>query len=124
MDNKQRILLVDDEEAIRSLISRSLAERGFDVKTADTASEALRLTHQEDFDLVMLDLTLPDSAGLDLLDLLKTSLPDLPVVIITGGLLDETLVGQARDKGAIACLSKIHSLDLVLRKVERTLRPL
>jgi DNA-binding NtrC family response regulator len=118
----KRILLVDDEESIRSLLSSSLEQRGFEVTTADSASETLRLTHEATFDLVLLDLSLPDSSGLGLLDLIKTALPDLPVVIITDGLLDKQLIQDARDKGALDCLSKMHSLDQVMRKVERTLR--
>lgn len=117
-----RILLVDDEEAIRELLTVSLAKMEYAVSAVDTASEAIRMVHEQDFDLALVDLSLPDSAGLDLLDLLKMSKPKLPVIIITGQAIDSQLKNDALGKGASDCISKMHSLDLLLQKVDRLFR--
>ena len=116
------ILLVDDEEAIRELLTVSLQKLEYAVTAVDTASEALRLAHEQEFDLALLDLSLPDSVGLDLLDLLKTSRPALPVIIMADQYIDHQLKNDALGKGAADCISKMNSLDLLLQKVERFFR--
>jgi len=115
----RRILVVDDEEGIRLIFLNALQQAGYEVMTADSASEALRLVHEQDFDLVLLDLSLPDSKGLDLLNLLVTSSPDLPVMILTGMPMDQAQVDEAVARGAREFISKISSLAFILQKLER-----
>ncbi len=117
-----RILLVDDEEAIRELLTVSLEKLEYSVTAVDTASEAIRMAHEQEFDLALVDLALPDSAGLDLLDLLKMSKPKLPVIIMTGQHIDHQLKNDAMSKGASDCISKMFSLDQLLQKVDRFFR--
>ncbi len=115
------ILVVDDEPAMRELLNISLLQQGYAVSTADSASEALRLAHEEKLDLVLLDLTLPDATGLELLDMLTTANPELPVIVLSGQPRDEDMVQEIRDKGARDYLSKTQSLEQILTRVERFL---
>jgi CheY-like chemotaxis protein len=116
---KRRILFVDDEEGIRLVFMQSLEDAGYEVRAADSASEALRLAHDESFDLALLDLSLPDAANHDLLNLIHTSLPDLPIIVLTGVAFDARQADEMRAAGARDVLSKMNSLQSILQKIER-----
>lgn len=81
----QRILVVDDESDIRDLLSYNLKKEGFDVVTAPDGSAALTIARQERFDLVVLDLMLPNISGIDVCKLFRVDpkLADLPVLMLT-----------------------------------------
>ena len=81
---KARILVIDDDEIIRSLFKEILEEEGHTVVTAGTSAEGLECVKRWDFDLVFLDLKMPDMDGAELLKQLKNIKPRLPVTIITG----------------------------------------
>ena len=81
---KARILVVDDDEIIRSLVKETLEEEGHTVVTAGTSVEGLDCVKRWDFDLVFLDLKMPDMDGAELLKQLRSIKPRLPVTIITG----------------------------------------
>ena len=76
--------MVDDEETMRLVLRETLEEEGHEVVEAGTAREALERAVEEEPDLVVLDIRLPDESGLDVLDRLRGSDPELPVVMITG----------------------------------------
>lgn len=82
----ERILLVEDEEAVRNLASRILTSNGYEVADASTAEEALDLFEAEDgrFDLLFSDLILPGINGIRLADELRERRPKLPVVLASG----------------------------------------
>jgi DNA-binding NtrC family response regulator len=116
---KRRILFVDDEEGIRLVFIEALEDAGYEVHAADSASEALRLAHEQTFDLALLDLSLGDAAHLDLLNLIHTSLPELPIIVLTGVAFTKQQAEEMRDAGAVDVLSKMNSLEVILQKVER-----
>ncbi|PYQ33950.1 MAG: hypothetical protein DMF55_10590, partial [Acidobacteria bacterium] len=78
-----RILVVDDEEVIRDVLATLLEKEGYEVAVASTAGEALTLFEAEPYDVVLLDLMLPDRSGLDLLRDVRRQDPDAVVVIVT-----------------------------------------
>ena len=78
-----RILVVDDNLGVRSLIATTLLERGYKVHLAVNAEEAASLLRHESFDLMLTELALPDGSGLDLVDTAHTQHAQLPVVIVT-----------------------------------------
>ncbi|MBL4665829.1 MAG: response regulator [Sneathiella sp.] len=80
-----RILVVDDMEANRDLLSRRLSRDGHNVTTADGGVQAMQMLQEEDFDLVLLDLMMPDLNGFEVLARMKESekLRDLPVIMIS-----------------------------------------
>lgn len=80
---KEKILLVDDEPAIRQMLSRLLAGEGYDVLPVTSGAEALEFAAHTDFDLVLLDLNMPGMDGWDTYEKLIARKPLLPVIVIT-----------------------------------------
>ena len=75
---ERRVLVVEDEESIRSLMSRFLTRQGFDVATAADGQEGIeRLEGDKDFDVLILDLMMPRVSGLGVLQFLDTAHPEL-----------------------------------------------
>jgi excisionase family DNA binding protein len=84
VETKAIILVIDDEEVIRSLFKDVLEELGHRVITTGTTAEGLELVKQRSFDLVFLDLKMPSMDGAELFRQIKAIKPKLPVIIITG----------------------------------------
>jgi DNA-binding response OmpR family regulator len=80
---KPRILLVDDDPAIRQILLRLLAEEGYLVLTAGNGVEALELANEIKFDLVLLDLNMPGKDGWETFGQLSKNYPLLPIILIT-----------------------------------------
>ena len=115
------VLVVDDEDDIRALIDEILSDEGYDVTVAADASEARAARDQEKFDLVLLDIWMPDTDGISLLR--EWSEPgdlDCPVVIMSGHGTVDTAV-EATRLGAFDFVEKPLSLAKLLRTVERAL---
>src|SRR5437667_1603731 len=102
---QERILVVDDDEALLRLLSMRLSANGFAVTTCATGEEALALAKREMFDLALTDLRLPDRDGLSVLEGLKLIHPDLPVLLLTAhGSIPNAV--EAMQKGAFGYLTK------------------
>ena len=84
MSDKNRILIVDDDEAVRRSYLRSLESISCNVRAASDGEEALQTMEQNPFDVVLLDLRMPGQDGLSVLRTIKQKWPDSEVVIITG----------------------------------------
>jgi sigma-B regulation protein RsbU (phosphoserine phosphatase) len=101
----QRLLIVDDEQALAKLMERTLRSRGFDSDVAFTAADARRLFEANDYALALLDVRLPDESGYGLLEELRTRRPDTAVVMISG--VDDPELGRAAiEHGAYAYMVK------------------
>lgn len=83
MDISGHILIIDDETALRHTLARVLQQAGHEVTTAASGSEALALLEQQRFDLVYLDIRMPDMNGLEALKAIHAGFPELPVVLFT-----------------------------------------
>ncbi len=81
--NDPKILIIDDEAAIRESLEMLLTLEGFQVFTATEGSSGLDLLSRNDYDLLLLDLALPGESGIDLLPRIKATQPHLPVIMIT-----------------------------------------
>ena len=79
-----KILIVDDELYIRESLKTLLVAEGYKVGSAGSGTEAVILLNKEDYDLVLLDLGLPDMSGLQLTDIIFAQNPDTVIIIITG----------------------------------------
>jgi two-component system, NtrC family, response regulator AtoC len=115
--SKRRVCIVDDDRAIRESLQDILAEE-HEVDVAATAAEALRKLKGEQFDLIMLDLRLPDRDGLEVLQELFGMGIDTPVIVITAHGTSNTAI-QAMQSGAFDYLIKPLDLDEVRITVER-----
>jgi len=118
---KRKILVVDDEEAIRELLASYLARHDFEVVLAANGSEARRLMDKEALELAVLDIVLPDADGMDLLSAARQDHPTLPVIMLTGIGFDEELLQEAQRRGADGYVSKMQPLDQLLMEVRRVL---
>jgi two-component system, OmpR family, alkaline phosphatase synthesis response regulator PhoP len=77
------ILIIDDEASLRQTLARILQRAGFEVTTASNGKDGLTLVHEHPFDLLYLDIRMPDVSGLELLKSIHTKFPDLPVILFT-----------------------------------------
>ena len=84
MKDAANILIVDDEEVVRHSHLRSLAGTGCNTRVAEDGKTALDVMEQQAFDVVLLDLRMPDIDGMDILKTIKNRWPDSEVVVITG----------------------------------------
>jgi len=99
------ILVIDDEETIRTLFKETLEELGHSVVAVGTGSEGLELVKQQDFDLVFLDLKMPGMVGDELFGRIKAIKPRLPVTIITG-YPDSGMMARALAQGPFGVMNK------------------
>jgi DNA-binding NtrC family response regulator len=84
MNEKANILIVDDEEVVRLSHLRSLASMNCNARVAEDGMRALEVMEEEAFDVILLDLRMPDLDGMELLRTVKQRWPDSEVVVITG----------------------------------------
>jgi DNA-binding NtrC family response regulator len=84
MSDKNRILIVDDDEVVRWSYQRSLQSVSCNVTSASNGEEALRTMERDPFDVVLLDMRMPGQNGLSVLRTIKQKWPESEVVIITG----------------------------------------
>jgi two-component system nitrogen regulation response regulator GlnG len=104
MGYSTRVLVVDDDEWVGQLIVEHLEAQHFSAVAVTDGLQALRELHHRPFDAVITDLDMPYLDGLDLLCQCHLVWPQLPVVLMSGNLLD--MVWPAMAQGAVACLSK------------------
>lgn len=119
---KPRILVLDDEDVIGETLGAYLETKGLQVVAITSAYELFPKLESEVFNLVILDLALPDSDGLELLESVKNSYPNLPVVILTGMGYDDELMKEARRLKADGYVSKTVALPQLLSEIRRILR--
>ena len=92
-EGTQRVLVVDDDEPLARVMARTLRSRGFECDVALNGADARRLFQAGDYQLVLLDVRLPDESGYGLLEELKALRPDTAVVMISG--VDDAELGKA-----------------------------
>jgi signal transduction histidine kinase len=120
MEKTDRLLIIDDEEGIRQGCSRVLRPLGFTVETAGNYQEGLRKIQAESFDLVLIDVMLPDGRGIDLLEPIREHDPETVSIIITGYATVELAVDTIK-KGAYNFISKPFTADMLLMTVNQGL---
>lgn len=106
----QRILLVDDDEDMRSLLADVLSDEGYEVIQAANGAEALVLLHREAFAAILLDKRMPGLSGMDLLPGLRVFCPTTPVIVITA-FGDAHTAAEGTEKGAFGILFKPFRMD-------------
>jgi two-component system nitrogen regulation response regulator GlnG len=120
MNNKAKILIIDDEESIRWVMKKGLEKKHFIVDTVANGEQALEKIRQEKYLLVFSDIFLDGMSGLELLKLLQTEAPYLKVVMMTAqDSMNNTI--EAMRTGAFDYLSKPFDFDEVYSLVERAI---
>jgi DNA-binding response OmpR family regulator len=117
---KPKILVVDDEEEICLITKNFLSKREYDVFTANTGQEAIRLIKEEHPFLVLLDIRLGSESGMDILSQAKEIDKNIKIIMITA-LDDEENIRQAKTLGADDYIAKPFTAkylnDLILQKI-------
>jgi len=83
MNSGGHILIIDDEASLRQTMARILQRAGYEVTTASNGKEGLALVSEHPFDLLYLDIRMPDISGLELLKTIHAKFPDLPILLFT-----------------------------------------
>ena len=119
--NGHKILVVDDDESIRSTVKAILEEEGYQVDLASTGQEAIQKTKENKYNVALLDIRLPDIEGVELLGLLKEGIPRIRKIMVTGYPSIQNSVA-AVNKRADAYLIKPVDPDNLLAVVEEQIK--
>jgi len=107
------VLVVDDDDVFRTRLGKAFRDRGYEVRTAQTAAEAVRLAQQDSPEFAVVDLRMPGASGLDVIRELHAIDPASVVVMLTGYGSIATAVEAVR-AGAVHYLSKPVDIDQIL----------
>jgi DNA-binding NtrC family response regulator len=116
------LLLIDDEAAIRELYNLYFISQGFEITTASNAIQALHIIYERRFDAILVDLGLGDSNGMDLIEPIKNSQPDVPILIFTGMTIEAELRRTVSERGAFGILRKSFPLNYVTDEIRRAIQ--
>ena len=119
----KRILVVDDEAQIRTMLTQMLEQEGYTVHTAENGEEGMSLVNRQAFDLVITDMIMPVKDGLKFIMELMRDYPDLKILAISGGgaIKAERYLTMAGYLGDIATLEKPFKRDIFLEVVRKQL---
>lgn len=110
MTNRIKVLVVDDKKVIGDFFDFTLGYFGHDITVVRDPREAAKTAKEQQFDIAFLDIMMPEKNGVDVLREIKSALPLLPVVMMSGYSLQE-MKDEAMRLGAIGCLKKPFELD-------------
>jgi CheY-like chemotaxis protein len=118
MEEKKKILIADDNKAISGILSLKLESDGFEVKTVSNGKDALDLLEKERFDLLLLDLIMPEMNGFGVLENLKMKGLNMPI-IVDSDLSQAEDIKKVKDLGAVDFLVKSDlSVDQIAEKIK------
>jgi len=121
MDEHPRILVVDDDETIRTVLATVLEENGYTVDTAENGKKAIEKTNTRFYNLALCDIRLPDYEGTTLITKMRETVPKMRKIIITGFPSLQNTV-EALNKGADAYIMKPFDMDKVLQTIKEQLK--
>jgi len=121
MDKTARILVVDDDESVRKVLSLILEEEGYVVDTAENGKEAIEKSESKCYNLALIDIRLPDMKGTKLLTAMKETTPKMAKIIITGYPTLKNAI-ETVNKGADAYILKPFNMDNVLETIKEQLK--
>jgi len=115
-----RVLIIDDEPQVRTMIAATLERQGYDVRMAASGREAIELLRKNDFDLVLTEIAIRDWNGITLMEDIQKHQPQLPVVMVTA-VHDISVAIDSMHRGAYDYLLKPFEREHLLATVERAL---
>ena len=120
----KRILVIEDDEMIRSLLSEVLSSEGYDVSLAEDGRSGIRLFKQDPHDLVITDIVMPGQTGIEVVTEIKRKRAETKVIVITGVDKSERdkLLQISTVMGADNTLQKPLSKESLISMVEKTLQ--
>ena len=116
----ETVLIVDDEKNYPPILSAVLSEEGYETLTASSGAEALEILESADVDLVLTDMKMPKMDGIELLERIKATRPDLPIIMMTAhGTVDKAV--EAMQKGAYSYVLKPFDNTRLVLYVEKAI---
>lgn len=113
-----KVLLVDDEKEFLDVLGERMKLRGMEVKTTSSALTALDVLEKESFDVIILDLMMPEMDGLEALKRIKKNRPELQVILLTGhGSIEKGV--EAMRLGAMDFVEKPADMETLSAKIEK-----
>ena len=119
-DRRARILVIDDDENIRKVVYAILQDKGYEVDTAGSGNEAITKTQKEHYDLMLVDIRLPDMEGTEVLTRIHDTVPRIRKLIVTGYPTLQNAV-TAVNQGADAYIMKPFDVEKMLLTIEEQL---
>lgn len=119
--SRGKILVVDDDEAVRTLLSDILTDAGYEVSAAQDGAKALRMAKTQSFDLLLTDLVMPDRDGIEVIRGIRSEQPNLKIIAISGA-FGANMLHVAELLGAHASLPKPCDRSQLLATVRGLLR--
>ena len=116
-----RILLVEDEENIRDVVKLNLEIEGYEVVETDNGKEAVRLSQEQHFDLLVLDVMLPEMNGFEVCEQVRLSNHETPIIFLTAKDSAQDRIAGLK-KGADDYLTKPFTLEELLLRVQKLLK--
>ena len=120
MPDNVHILVVDDEEQLRSILSAELSRAGYNVATAADGDEAIASLQNKTFDLVLLDIRMPKVNGFEVLKFAKQNMPTVKVIMLTA-FADLKHAVESKKLGATDFITKPYDIEELLATIERAL---
>lgn len=117
-----RLLIVDDEPNIRSPLVRVLSLAGYEVEEANSGQEALSLLGRTPYDLVVLELVMPDMSGLEVIRQARHLCPDVSIIILTGHATCESAIAAAKADEVVDYLCKPVKNDEIINAVAKAVK--
>lgn len=119
-----RVLVVDDEDSIRSLLRMMLTQAGYDVEEADDGGKAVEVLNSGDnplmLDAIICDIRMPRINGVEAIAYFRAQYPSLPVIVLTG-YHDEPLASSLRRQGVVDFLEKPAEREQILASVAQAI---
>jgi DNA-binding NtrC family response regulator len=121
MGETARILIVDDDQSVRKVLTTILEDEGYNIESVGTAKKAIERTRKKSYNLALIDIRLPDIEGIELLTKMRDTTPKMRKVIITGYPTLQNAV-EAVNRGADAYILKPFDMRNVLRTIKKELK--
>ncbi len=114
----EKVLIIDDEQEFTEALAERMTNRGMTVSTSSSAIEGLKSIEDKSFDVVVLDLQMPEMDGIETLKILKKKRPELQVILLTGHATVEKGI-EAMKLGAMDLLEKPADLTTLTEKIKK-----
>ena len=116
----KKILIVDDEPSVLKMLRKMLKDDAKEIIEAENGEQALELCLQHEMDLIITDIVMPKTDGMELLVKMKAKIPELYIIVMSGGNRGhgDKYLQMASDLGANALLHKPFSLSKLLETIE------
>jgi len=121
MHETVKILIVDDDENIRNVLTTILEDEDYTVESADTAKKGIEKSEKTVYNLALIDVRLPDMGGIELLAKMRSTEPKMRKIIITGYPTLQNAV-EAVNKGADAYIMKPFDVEKILQTIKEQLQ--